>query len=301
MTGGTGSDIFLWASATNALNDTVTDWTTADDQVSLTLDYSSYSNAIDFNGVRTGAGVSSVAAAEATFTGKRGEYIYDTSSSKLLVNISGDSSVSGADIQVGLNAATTAADTVAAGDVQFTLTGTSKADTIVTGGGADTIALGAGADNVTGGGGADTITNSGTGVATTVITGTSDTFSSTTAIDTTAAGTVTTLTGIDEYFGFKATDIIDLSSFTGFTGADATTADGTTELAAATDGGIALINGSYVAATNKFTEDGTFDATDNDYLLMWADGTNYNAIVFVDVAAEIDSVVGSGELFTLTT
>ena len=157
IAGGTGADVFTWASATNALNDTVTDWTSADDQISLTLDYSGSSNAIDFNGVRTSAGVASSTAVEATLSGKIGEYAYDTSTSKLLVNITADSSISGADIQVGLNAATTAANTVAAGDVQYTVTGTAQVDTIVTGAGADSITGGAGADLITGGAGDDTL------------------------------------------------------------------------------------------------------------------------------------------------
>ena len=161
MTGGTGADVFTWASATNALNDTVTDWTSADDQVSLTLDYSGSASAIDFNGVRTSAGVTSATAVEATLTGKMGEYAYDTTASKLLVNITADSSISGADIQVGLNAAATAANTVAAGDVQYTITGTAQIDTIVTGAGADSITGGLGADLITGGAGDDTLIGGG--------------------------------------------------------------------------------------------------------------------------------------------
>jgi hypothetical protein len=98
-----------------------------------------------------------------------GEYAYDTTASKLLVNITADSSISGADIQVGLNAAATAANTVAAGDVQYTLTGTAQGDTIVTGSGVDNITAGAGIDTITAGLGADTIVLGGAGDVDTVI------------------------------------------------------------------------------------------------------------------------------------
>jgi len=78
-----------------------------------------------------------------------------------------------------LNAATTAANTVAAGDVQYNLTGTSKADTIITGDGADTIAVGAGTG--------DTITftsrSAGMDVITlTDVTGTADDFTATAGV-----------------------------------------------------------------------------------------------------------------------
>ena len=90
-------------------------------------------------------------------TGQRGEFVYDTTNSKLLVNVTGDASISGADYQIGVNAATTAANTIAATDVNVTVTGTAFADTINTGGGNDTITGGAGIDIITGNVGADTL------------------------------------------------------------------------------------------------------------------------------------------------
>jgi len=109
------------------------------------------------NAVRTSTGVAGTAAAEATFTGQRGEYVYDTTNGKLIVNVTSDASISGADYQIGVNAATTAANTIGTGDVNVTVTGTGYADTIVTGGGDDTINGGAAVDTITGGAGADTI------------------------------------------------------------------------------------------------------------------------------------------------
>ena len=148
MTGGTGSDIFAFGSAANALGDSVTDFVSANDQIGVTLDYSALLGAVTVNGVRTGAGVAGTTAVEATLTGQRGEYAYDTTSSKLIVNANADAAVSGADIQVSINAAATAANTIAAGDVNFTVTGTGFNDVFVTGAGADTINAGAGANDV---------------------------------------------------------------------------------------------------------------------------------------------------------
>jgi hypothetical protein len=61
------------------------------------------------------------------------------------------------DYKIGLNAASTAANTVVEGDINFTITGGSGADTITAGGGADTITGGAGVDTITGGAGADVV------------------------------------------------------------------------------------------------------------------------------------------------
>jgi hypothetical protein len=157
ITGGTGADIFAFGSAANAQNDSVTDFTSADDQIAVTLNYSTLLSGVVVNAVRTSTGVAGPSAAEATLTGQRGEYVYDTTNSKLLVNVTGDASISGADYQIGVNAATTAANTIAATDVNFTVTGTAYADTVKAGGGADTINGGAGIDTITGGAGADTI------------------------------------------------------------------------------------------------------------------------------------------------
>ena len=158
IAGGTGADTFVFGSATNALNDSITDFVSANDQISVTLDYSALLSGVVVNGNRTSTGVEGSSAAEATLTGQRGEYVYDTTNSKLYVNMTADASISGADVAIAVNAAATAANTIAAGDVQFTVTGTGYADTIVTGAGTDTISAGIGDDTINGGLGADAIT-----------------------------------------------------------------------------------------------------------------------------------------------
>ena len=157
IAGGTGADEFVFGSAANGTGDTITDFVSADDQISVALDYSSLLSGVVVNANRTGTGVDGGSAAEATLTGQRGEYVYNTSTSELLVNVTADASFSGADYAIGVNAADTAANTIAAGDLNFVVTGTGFADTIVAGGGVDNISAGAGADTITGGGGNDVI------------------------------------------------------------------------------------------------------------------------------------------------
>ena len=62
------------------------------------------------------------------------------------------------DYQVGIGAASTAANSVVSADINWTVTGTSSADSITTGSGADTIVTGNGGDTVVSGAGNDNIT-----------------------------------------------------------------------------------------------------------------------------------------------
>ena len=100
-------------------------------------------------------------AVEATFTGQRGEYVYDTTNSKLVVNVP-TKLRSQVQLSVGVSTADTAIPSTT--DVNVAVTGTDYADTIVTGGG-DSIPV-ARADSLTGGAGADvfTIANADAGI-----------------------------------------------------------------------------------------------------------------------------------------
>jgi hypothetical protein len=148
ITVGTGGDTITFTSAANASGDSITDFISANDQIAATLDYSSLNAGVVVNLSRASAGVAGQTAAEATLSGERGEYVYDTTNSKLYINMTSDTSISGADMQIGVNAAATASATIGDADVNFTVTGTAYADTIVVGKGTDTITAGLGVDTI---------------------------------------------------------------------------------------------------------------------------------------------------------
>jgi Ca2+-binding RTX toxin-like protein len=243
IAGGTGSDTFVFGSATNALNDSITDFATADDQISVTLDYSSLLSGVVVNGNRTSTGVEGLTAAEATLTGQRGEYVYDTTNSKLYVNMTADASISGADVQVGINAAATAANTIAAGDVNFTVTGTTSNDTIVTGAGTDTINADDGADTVNMGAGSDTYT---------LATGDSKALTAETVTEASlgATDTITFGNGVDIINGFAAGATND--TINGANAGAASTAVGV-DFRNDNSGTTFFFDGGYNATTGVFT------------------------------------------------
>jgi Ca2+-binding RTX toxin-like protein len=147
LTGGSGADVFVYTSAsvahsagTNA--DTITDFATTSDKIQVTLDYSALSAGVDVN--------AGFVTAVANLSAKRGEMVYDSTASKLYINVNNDNLITTQDFTI--NTAT-----VAAGDVNAVVTGSGFGDTIVGGSGADTIDGGAGADSVVGGLGIDTI------------------------------------------------------------------------------------------------------------------------------------------------
>ena len=108
LTGGTGSDTFSFGSAANSLGDSITDFSSTDDQIGITLDYSGLQTAVTVNAVRKSAGVAGLASSEALMTGERGEFVYDTTNSLLYVNRTADGSITNADHKISVNAATTA-------------------------------------------------------------------------------------------------------------------------------------------------------------------------------------------------
>lgn len=151
LTGGAGADVFAYTSAsvtdsTGTTYDTITDFTTTSDKIKMTLDYSAVSAGVDVN--------ANLVASTADLSAKRGEFVYDTATSLLSINVNNDNLITTQDIKISLA-------TVVAGDVNMTITGTTFGDTIVGGSGADVIATNGGADTVTGGAGADSMTGGG--------------------------------------------------------------------------------------------------------------------------------------------
>ena len=159
LTGGAGADTFTYTAAshsTGTARDSITDFTSGTDKIAVTIDESSNTNGLTIDAtVQTArAGSSAVAA---NLSGSIGQAIYDTTNSRLIVNVNADNLITTLDYQIDVNAASTAASTIAAGDINYTLSTGSGGDTIVTGAGVDTINSGAGADIINSGAGADTI------------------------------------------------------------------------------------------------------------------------------------------------
>lgn len=145
LTGGLGADTFVYTSAAVAASsgsttDSINDFTSGTDKLSVTLDYSGLSSSIDVN---TNS-VSTVA----DLSAKRGEWFYDSTAGTLSINVNNDNLITTQDFKIGVGS-------VANGDINFTITGTAQGDSIVGGGGVDTITGGNGADSLTGGSGLD--------------------------------------------------------------------------------------------------------------------------------------------------
>ena len=325
LTGGLGADTFVYASVaqSNGTNtDTITDFTTGTDKLQVTLDYSTLVTALDINAVRASAGVAGVSAAQDTLSGQRGQYVYDTTASQLLINFNADNMLTTADYRININPASTASASIVDGDINFVINGGTAADVIVAGAGADTINGGNGDNNITGGAGNDSITT-GTGADTirggtgadsitpgagndTVIVASNETsaITSTTlatpgTLNAAEAFTWSTASGYDTITGFANGDTVQL--FT--TGTTAITTSGVVvtnggTIPSATTGGFAAITGTQTSAT-VFTA----NAGGADTLLVWdADGTGagttYAAIVLVGYNAVANDTVSTAGLFT---
>lgn len=159
LTGGQGADVFVFSAVTDSGGttlDTITDYLSGTDKLNFTLDYSLQSSGLTVDGtiLTAAAGVTN---AQATLSGNRGQIIYDTDNSKLYINVNNDNLITSLDYSVNVNAGSTAASTVASGDINLTITGSSGADSIMGGGGADSITGGEGTDTITGGNGNDAI------------------------------------------------------------------------------------------------------------------------------------------------
>ena len=158
-TGGSGVDIYNLGTQSQADGDTITDFATGEDIV-ISLDYSAIGSGVSVQADRASAGVANSALAT-TLSSIRGSYVYDTTNSKLVVDVNGDQAITSSDISVTINAASTAANTIAADDLIWSITGGAGNDTIVGDDQADTLLGGLGNDNIKGGLGVDVITGGG--------------------------------------------------------------------------------------------------------------------------------------------
>jgi Ca2+-binding RTX toxin-like protein len=160
LSGGVDGDIFVYTLVTqsNSSNtDTITDFTVGADKLNITLDYNGQSTALDINAtVQTAR--AGTALIQDNLSGARGQATYDTTGSALYINVNNDNLLTTADYKININAASTAANSIVEGDINFVITGGTNADVITTGGGADTITGNGGGDSITAGAGADTIT-----------------------------------------------------------------------------------------------------------------------------------------------
>ena len=218
LTGGAGADTFVYTAVNQSTTsgfDEITDWTSGTDKFNVTLSYSSLSSALDINATINTAAAGTTAVQDG-LSGKRGEVTYDTTNSKVIINVNADNLITTQDYVIKTNAASTASSTIAEGDFNFTITGGTAGDTIVAGSGADTIDGGTGADSITGGAGADSITAGtgadtiagGAGDDTIVLTATDDS-----AIDVVMLNTTSTTQGTDTITNFTVAANKDQISF----------------------------------------------------------------------------------------
>jgi Ca2+-binding RTX toxin-like protein len=159
ITGGAGADLFHYlavADSTGTAKDSITDFTSGTDFISVVINNSTNTTGQTYDAtIQTAA--AGTAAVQAGMSGSIGQTFFDTTNNVMVVNANADNLVTTLDYQIGLNAAATAANTVAAGDVRYVITGGSGADTITTGGGNDTITGGLAADIIDAGAGDDTV------------------------------------------------------------------------------------------------------------------------------------------------
>lgn len=165
LTGGLGADVFVYtavAQSSGANIDSITDFASGSDRLRVTLDYSGLNSAnpVVVNATRANganANVDGLTNAQALLSGERGQFVYDTTNSRLYINVNNDNFISTLDYTIAVAPGSTPNATIVNGDIEFVVTGTGGADTITGGGGNDTISAGDGADSVVGGAGADSI------------------------------------------------------------------------------------------------------------------------------------------------
>jgi len=310
LSGGTGTDHFVYALVTesNSSNsDTITDFATGTDKIRVTLDYSTLSSNLTVNAVQLTAAAGTTAVQD-RFSGSRGEAVYDTTNNALVINVNADNLVTTADYRIFVNAASTAANSIVAGDINNVITTGSGADTIVAGGGADTIDGGSGVDSITGGAGADVITG-GAGADAIDVTAAGDVDTVVFSAGATASlADISTANGIDTITGFAvANDILIFSAIGGTTAgtvADINNAITTTLNQALTAGDNLLVLDDSVAGllaadatalaalTTAFT-----NVTSGNLLVAYTTADNANARIALvtltlgDISAAVDLAI----------
>jgi len=259
ITGGAGADTFVYravADSSGSTPDSILDFVSKTDQFSIIADYSANNAAITVNATVL-TGVASKTAAQDSLTGQRLEVIYDTGTSQAYINVNNDNLITSLDYTIGINAGAAPKTTVATTDFDFTITGTSQADVITSGGGDDTIDGGSGADTINAGAGtntvsdsagADQVTGGNSGVDTINVSTGSDDVSYSSITDALSLVTITNTTSTADDFTATAGTTVD--SITNFaTGADEIDILGTLNAAldavgAADDTAAAVANGA---------------------------------------------------------
>jgi len=159
ISGGAGADTFTYtavAQSTGSTKDSISDYTSGTDVFTFTINNSGNTGGQTYDAtVQTAQ--AGTAAVQANLSGSIGQAMWDSTNNTLIVNANADNLVTTLDYQVDLNAASTTANTIADGDINYILTGGSGADTFVMGNGVNEITAGAGDDVITGGTGVDTI------------------------------------------------------------------------------------------------------------------------------------------------
>jgi hypothetical protein len=303
LTGGSGADVFVFASAaasTGSDADSITDFLSGSDKINVTLGYSAFTVGLSVDAtVKTARAGSSVV--QDNLSGDRGQAAYDTVGNALYINVNNDNLLTTADYKINVNPGSTAATTIAEGDINFNITTGSGGDTITAGGGADTINSGDGTDNITAGAGADLILG-GAGVDT-LLGGTgSDVFEF--GISDSAPIVVANNandTGSDNINDFATGDLIKIT----ITSADTVFDVGTHVLVGTANGTTTLgATGTYLATTYivQAGAPGTVDGTDGYEIVInvTTDGTTaaFAAAANARAATQID-VSGTGGIDTI--
>ena len=269
LSGGTGADTFVYTLVTqsNSSNtDSITDFTVGEDKLNVTLNYASQTTALDINAT-VGTARAGTALIQDDLSGARGQAVYDTTGSALYINVNNDNLLTTSDYKINVNAASTAANSILTGDINFIISGGTNADVIVAGGGADTITGGAGADAMTGGAGDDVF----------IIIGSAQAVGGNAALDLIAGGT-----GTDEIRLSTATTIAGTDILTRITAVEKITSDA--------NAGIVSITITAASATGTaFTTidlSGDTDATSNNVISV----TGVTTISTITGSAGIDAI-----------
>jgi len=152
MTGGSGKDIFKFAlgssEATNAKPDTITDFATSSDTVTISL--TTAGDTYDFTNKGTATDASS---SIEKLSSVNGQYLFNTTSGSIVLDTDGNGLLQAGDFAVALTGVSALSDP----DISFDITGTAAADTITTGAGNDSVSLGHVNSGVKTGKGDDTV------------------------------------------------------------------------------------------------------------------------------------------------
>jgi len=244
LTGGAGKDIFKFAlgssETTTAKPDTITDFSTGNDtvRISLTTAGSTY----DFTNKGTATDASSTIE---KLSSVKGQYVFNTTKNSVVLDADGNGLIQAGDYEVKLTGITSLADADIAFDIQ---TATGTADTITTGNANDTIVLHKADDAVTAGKGDDIVTLDLTYASATVIAGGEGTDTIAVTANTDLTGYTTEVTGFEKITLAAHQDII-LSPETAATFASATapTVTGTGVASSANEVFIVTLNGHATA------------------------------------------------------